>query len=100
MSFIDIQHLSHQIVIRLNIRHPFCQELWQPIRAIADAPAGSVSGDEATSTARRTIEALTLLVIAYAKAESMDVDPARFTDCVMIGGSSSGPSWERVKDVL
>ena len=80
MSFIDIQHLSHQIVIRLNVRHPFYQELWQPIRAIAVAPAGSVSGDEATSAARRTIEALTLLVIAYAKAESMDVDPARFTE--------------------
>ena len=100
MSFIDIQHLSHQIVIRLNIRHPFYQELWHPIRAIADAPAGSVSGDEATSTARRTIEALTLLVIAYAKAESMDVDPARFTELRDDWGKFLRSLMGKVKDVL
>ena len=78
MSFIEIQHLSHQIIIRLNIRHPFYQDLWQPIREIADAPAGSISGDDATRAARRTIEALTLLIVAYAKAESMNVDPDEY----------------------
>lgn len=100
MSFIDIQHLSHQIIVRLNLRHPFYQELWQPIRAIADAPPGSVSGDEATRTARRTMEALTLLIIAYAKAESMDVDPARFMELRDDWGKYLRSLMGKVKDVL
>ncbi len=79
-NFLDIQHFSSRIIIRINERHPFCQELWLPIQTIAQAPPGSVSGDEATKTARRTIEALELLVIAYAKAESMDPEPSKFVE--------------------
>ena len=100
MSFIDIQHLSHQIIIRLNIRHSFYQELWKPISDIAGAPAGSVSGDEATRTARRTKEALTLLVIAYAKAESMDVDPAKFMELRDDWGKYLRSLMGKIKDVL
>ncbi|MXZ77089.1 MAG: hypothetical protein F4Z06_02280 [Acidimicrobiia bacterium] len=100
MSFIDIQHLSHQIIVRLNLRHPFYQELWQPIRSIADAPAGSVSGDEATHTARRTMEALTLLIIAYAKAESMDPEPAKFVELRDDWGKFLRSLMGKVKDVL
>lgn len=100
MSFIDIQHLSHQIIVRLNLRHPFYQELWQPIRVIAEAPPGSVSGDEATQTARRTMEALTLLVIAYAKAESMDPDPMRFMELRDDWGKFLRSLMGKVKDVL
>lgn len=100
MSFIDIQHLSHQIIVRLNVRHPFYQELWQPIRAIADAPPGSVSGDEATRTARRTMEALALLIIAYAKAESMDPDPSKFMELRDQWGMFLRSLMGKVKDVL
>lgn len=100
MSFIDVQHLSHQIIIRLNLRHSFYQELWKPISDIAGAPAGSVSGDEATRTARRTKEALTLLVIAYAKAESMDVDPAKFTELRDDWGKFLRSLMGKIKDVL
>ena len=100
MNFIDIQHLSHQTIVRLNLRHPFYQELWKPIRAIADAPAGSVSADEAAQTGRRAIEALTLLIIAYAKAESMDVDPIRFTDLRGDWGKFLQTLMGKVKDIL
>ena len=100
MSFIDIQHLSHQIIVRLNLRHSFYQELWKPISDIASAPAGSVSGDEATRTARRTKEALTLLIIAYAKAESMDVDPARFAELRDDWGKFLRSLMGKIKDVL
>ncbi len=74
-NFIDIQHLSHQIIIRLNVRHPFYREMWEPIRELAEATPGTISGSEANKVARRTIEALTLLVIAYGKAESMHESP-------------------------
>ena len=100
MSFIDIQHLSHQIIVRLNLRHPFYQELWKPISDIASAPSGSVSGDEATRTARRTKEALTLLVIAYAKAESMDADPASFVELRDDWGKFLRSLMGKIKDVL
>ena len=100
MSFIDIQHLSHQIIVRLNLRHPFYQELWKPISDISSAPPGSVSGDEATRTVRRTKEALTLLVIAYAKAESMDVDPAKFTELRDDWGKFLRSLMGKIKDVL
>jgi hypothetical protein len=43
-----------------------------------------VSGTEAVRTALRTIEALTLLVIAYGKAESMHQHPTeQYSDLVM-----------------
>lgn len=100
MNFIDIQHLSNQIIIRLNLRHPFYQELWRPIRVIAEAPKGSVSSAEATETARRTMEALTLLIIAYAKAESMDINPARFTELRDDWGKFLRSLMGKVKDVL
>ena len=100
MNFVDIQHLSNQIIIRLNSRHPFYQELWKPIRVIAEAPNGSVSSGEATETARRTMEALTLLLIAYAKAESMDTNPARFTELRDDWGKFLRSLMGKVKDVL
>lgn len=74
-TFIDIEHLNGQVFIRINTRHRFYREMWEPIRSIAERTPGSVSGDEAVRTARRTIEALTLLLIAYGKAESMNDRP-------------------------
>jgi hypothetical protein len=74
-QFIDVQHFSDQVIIRLNTRHRFYRELWAPIKEIAELDPGLVSGEQAVRTARRTIEALTLLIVAYGKAESMDEDP-------------------------
>ena len=99
-NFIDIQHLSDKSIVRLNLRHPFYRELWQPIRDIANAPAGSVSGDEATSTAQRTLEALTLLIIAYTKAESMAQDPEHYTELRDNWGTFLRSLMGKVKDVL
>jgi hypothetical protein len=74
-NFIDVQHLNDKVIIRLNVRHRFYREIWEPVREIADRSAGAVSGEQAVQAAKRTIEALTLLLIAYGKAESMDGDP-------------------------
>ncbi len=74
-SFIDIQHVAGQVIIRLNTRHRFYRELYQPIKAISEQEPGTVSGVEAVKTARRTREALTLLLMAYGKAESMNENP-------------------------
>ncbi len=74
-NFIDVQHLSGKVIIRLNTRHRFYREMWEPLKDVADRAAGTVSGEEAVKVARRTIEALTLLLIAYGKAESMEENP-------------------------
>jgi hypothetical protein len=77
-SFIEVQHLGGevgQVIIRMNTRHRFYRELWEPISAIAEADASVISQEVAKQTARRTLEALSLLVVAYAKAESMHDSP-------------------------
>ncbi|MEH2035834.1 ATP-binding protein [Nostoc sp.] len=99
--FIDIQHLNGQIVIRLNTRHLFYREMWEPIRSIAQRTPGGVSGDEAVRAAKRTIEALTLLIIAYGKAESMDENPReRYGDLRIYWGQFLESLMGKVKDII
>lgn len=73
--FLDIQHIDGQVIIRLNTRHRFYRDLWEPLKQMAEAPAGIISGADAVRTANRTIEALSLLIVAYGKAESMHENP-------------------------
>lgn len=75
-EFLLTEHLGQQILIRMNTRHRFYKEMWAPIAALSEQSAGAVSGDEAVRIARRTKEALDLLVCAYAKAEAMHASPA------------------------
>jgi hypothetical protein len=100
-NFVDIQHVDGQVIIRVNTRHRFYREMWEPIMSIASRSGGSVSGDEAVRTARRTIEALTLLVIAYGKAESMEEHPRdQYGDLRMYWGQFLDSLMGKVKDVL
>jgi hypothetical protein len=74
-GFLDVQHINGQVIVRINIRHRFYKELYAPIKTISEQDPGTVSGVEAVQTARRTREALTVMIAAYAKAESMDENP-------------------------
>ena len=76
-NFLTIDHLGRgqPTIIRLNTRHRFYRELWAPILSFSRQMPGEVEQEEALRTARRTVEALSLLVVAYAKAESMDDTP-------------------------
>jgi hypothetical protein len=49
--------------------------MWAPLAEVADASPGSISPQDLTKAARRAVEALTLMVIAYGKAESMHPNP-------------------------
>lgn len=71
----DVQHVGGKVIIRLNTRHRFYREMWEPLSGIAHANAASVSPEQAIKTSRRAIEALTLLLIAYGRAEAMHEDP-------------------------
>lgn len=99
--FISTQHLAGKVIIRLNTRHPFYREMWEPIKAISERDAGTVSGEEAVKTARRTIEALTLLLISYGKAESMHATPTdQYGDLTQYWGQFLSTLLKKVKNVL
>jgi hypothetical protein len=98
---IDTRHIDGQVIIRLNTRHRFYREMWEPLRSIADALPGSISGDEASKAARRSIEAITLLIIAYGKAESMDENPREhFMDLRSDWGKFTDSLMGKVKNVI
>ncbi len=100
-KFIDVQHVTNKVIVRLNTRHRFYREMWEPIKGIAQRDAGSVTGEEAVKAARRTIEALTLLLIAYGKAESMDDDPKqKYGDLTNYWGHFLDTLMTKVKGVV
>ena len=62
---------------------------------------GSVSGADAVKAARRTIEALTLLLIAYGKAESMHENPHdQYGELRSFWGQFLSSLMGKVKDVI
>jgi len=98
--FLTTTHVAGKVIIRLNTRHAFYREMWEPLKAISDRDPGTVSGDEAVRAARRTIEALTLLVIAYGKAESMHENPVdQYGDLTQYWGQFLSTLLTKVKDV-
>jgi hypothetical protein len=100
-SFIDVQHVAGQVLVRVNTRHRFYRELYQPIKAISEQDPGTVSGVDAVNTARRTREALTLLLMAYGKAESMNENPrAAYGELRNYWGTFCDSLMEDVKDVI
>jgi len=100
-DFFDIKHLNGQVIIRINTRHPFYQEMYKPIKDIAQADPGTVTGDQAVKISRRTIEALTLLILAYGKAESMNVNPDEaYRDLTGYWGQFLHTLMGKVKDVM
>ncbi|NKT45367.1 hypothetical protein GS676_21280 [Rhodococcus hoagii] len=99
-QFIDILHVEGKVIIRLNTRHRFYKEAWGPLREIAKSEPGMYD-EEVVNTARRAVEGLTLLVIAYGKAESMDESPfERYSELRNFWGMFLGSMMGTVKDVL
>lgn len=99
-SFVDITHVNNQTIIRLNTRHRFYKEMWKPLSEIAEKDAGSVNGTDAVHTARRAVEGLTLMIAAYAKAQSMDQDPHQYDDLTAYWGQFVDTLMGKIKGVL
>lgn len=100
-DFIDIKHLNSQVIIRINTRHPFYLEMYKPIKNIAQADPSTVTGDEAVKIARRATEAITLLIAAYGKAESMNFNPEEaYRDLTGFWGQFSHTLMDKIKDVI
>ncbi len=100
-SFVDIQHLANQLIIRINERHPFFREVWEPIKSISEQDPGAISGEEALKVCRRSLEALTLLLISYGKATSMKEDPIEaYNDLTNYWGMFLSNLMKTVKDTV
>ena len=100
-AFIETEYIDNQIIIRINTRHKFYREMWAPMREMASSDPSQVCGDDAVKIARRTQEALTLMVVAYAKAESMHDNPVElFGDLRSYWGQFLNSLLGKVKDVL
>lgn len=97
---IDIKHLEGQVIIRLNRQHRFYKEAWQPLQYLATAKPGTISDDETVKIAKRSIEALTILMIAYGKAESMNENPEKFKQLQSDWGEFTNFFMAKIKDVI
>lgn len=73
--FLNVIHLEDQSIIRLNKRHRFFKELYQPIKQMASKDPSALTESQRKRASRRALEAITLLIVSYAKAESMDEHP-------------------------
>ncbi|MCC7074559.1 MAG: ATP-binding protein [Deltaproteobacteria bacterium] len=99
-NFIDLVHLGHQVVVRVNTRHRFYRELWEPIRETASRAPGTMTTDEIARIAKRTDEAIFLIIVAYAKAESMHTTPdAHYKDLRSFWGQFVDTLMDKVKNV-
>jgi len=96
----EVRHTAKQTIIRLNTRHRFYREMYAPLRAISREGAVSASADPVT-IARRAAEAVTLLLVAYAKAESMNDNPVEtYGDLRQWWGNFADRFMSKIKDVL
>ncbi|MFD4907528.1 ATP-binding protein [Kitasatospora purpeofusca] len=76
----DIDHLNAKAIVRLNHRHPFIRDVYDRLKAVADGGANVTTTEELVKLIRKTETALDVLILAYAKAENMHVDPNQFDD--------------------
>jgi hypothetical protein len=83
-EFIEVEHLGSNTIIKLNNRHPFFTKIYSPVlKAAGVLKTNSGNGDdgerlseeEVQKLARMVHVGLDLLLVAYAKAESMIEDP-------------------------
>lgn len=100
-NFIDLQHLGDKTIVRINTRHRFYRELWEPAMDLMSRSPSEITGEETVRAARRNVEALTLLLIAYAKAEAMNGTPdEQYGDLRNFWGQFLDSLLFKVKDVI
>lgn len=68
----EIDHLRGHPIVRINCRHSFFQEIYCKLKMITAGEDHDWSVQDLTKLARETKVALDLLIMAYAKAESLN----------------------------
>ncbi|GGZ09852.1 hypothetical protein CP967_15300 [Streptomyces nitrosporeus] len=99
-QLIELTHLGDQTIIRLNQRHAFYREMYEPLNALSK-DVTMANAPSLQTTARRAIEAITLLLVAYAKAESMhDTPNEQYGQLRKQWGGFAELYLNKIKDVL
>lgn len=94
----QITHTNQQTIIRLNTRHRFYREMYAPLR---DLSRNGVQDTHTADVARRAVEAVTLLLVAYSKAETMQEHPDDvYSDLRSWWGKYTDRFMSKIKDVL
>lgn len=75
-----IDHLNGKAVVRLNHRHPFIHDVYDPLRESASKPFDEQESAEMHDLINRTSMALDMLFLAYAKAENLHREPEEMFD--------------------
>ncbi|MDC7719487.1 ATP-binding protein [Priestia sp. YIM B13446] len=74
-ELLDITHFNGKAVVKLNHRHPFIKQIYNPIKEAASQDPSTMNPDEMIELARKVEAAIDVLFMAYAKAENMHVNP-------------------------
>jgi len=73
----EITHLNGKAILKLNHRHPFMREIYDPLKELAGRDAEKINPEEAIALAMKAADGLDVLFMAYAKAENLHSDPEK-----------------------
>jgi Histidine kinase-, DNA gyrase B-, and HSP90-like ATPase len=82
----EIIHLNRKAIVRLNHRHPFIRDIYDPLKEASANGNGELSPEDLVNLARNAKRGLDVLFLAYAKAENLHPDPTIFDDLRMYWG--------------
>lgn len=70
----DITHLNGRAIVKINHRHPFIKEIYDPLKEVANNKS-ELDAEEIVEIARKVETAIDVLFMAYAKAENLHSNP-------------------------
>ncbi|WCT56530.1 ATP-binding protein [Paenibacillus kyungheensis] len=74
-ELLDITHFNGKAVVKINHRHPFIKQIYNPIKEASSQDPSTINPDEMIELARKAEAAIDVLFMAYAKAENMHANP-------------------------
>ncbi|WP_027356611.1 ATP-binding protein [Desulfofundulus thermocisternus] len=74
-ELLEIIHLNGRAILKINHRHPFIRDIYEPIKKYAGTDPASVDPADLVQLVRKVEGAIDVLLMAYAKAENMHPNP-------------------------
>lgn len=74
-TLVEIKHLGAKAVVMLNQRHLFTAQILGPMKAMAALESGDLDRRDASVLLKKVCTGMELLLLAYAKAQSMHSSP-------------------------
>ena len=94
----DIEHLNGKAIIKINHRHLFIREIYDPLKELTKVDPEDIEPQEAINLALKAQLGLEVLFMAYASAENRHHDPEKaFGD---LRNDWSRKAYEYIREVL